>query len=195
MMNRRDVLGTTAAAFGPFGLGEMDSLDVDFEDVEDDPEAMAGKNFNLVLQGNADAVLGAKQDGDRTVVSEWYGSTQGWFQGGYKSQQVTILPSHDHSSQSGDGETQSGDSPVATMRGLMKLTRPEYEVTKTSSYRVALQGVVTSCCAEDFRFEGQFKSVQATGELQGTAIKGTLTSKTDLGWPQKARMRGVQVEK
>ena len=183
------MLRSTAAAAAPLGLG-VDN--VDFDSLEDDLDQMKkkndGKNFNLVLQGSAHPTLvtvndaeGTGDDVARAFVSDHYGKTSGWFSGGYRGQSVGL-------------ELGVLEPPVS-INGILQLTRPDEAIAAASSYQIAFEGVADVCCGHNnHNFEGKFQSIGATGQFAGTSIKGEIASKSQMGWPIKVSLKGIQID-
>lgn len=180
------MLGMTAATFG---LGGMEMNEFDFSELDQKPDMSKGEKFELSLNGISDPELVTKRDksNHKSLIIELYGSTEGWFDGGFKGTLIALekLANLDKPS--------STVGPVS-INGNMKLVRPEYAVQETSEYWIIFSGEITQCCGEgNFQSNFNFKSVRATGEFEGTTIKGTLDSPTDLGFPLNAKMKGVQI--
>ncbi|WP_135826544.1 hypothetical protein [Halorussus ruber] len=169
----------------------------------DDSNGGNGEPVNLVLEGAANGTL-ATTDGDmQALVSTFSGQTKGTFTGSYQGQQVALVY---RSKEGGDKDGHSSDdveaqhgseytTDRAKVMGISTLIVPDHEVGKNSTYKLAMQGWITDCCAKDFNFEGNVKSIDATGRFEGTQIKGKVTSKTDLGYPQRLKVKGKKIDK
>jgi hypothetical protein len=177
----------SAAALSPLGLN-MDEFD--FSELETKPDMSEGKKFELSLDGisTPEHVTKRKKSKHKSLIVELYGSTEGWFNGGFKGTLIAL-------EKLADLDVPSSTVGPISLDGQMKLVRPEYAVQETSEYLIILRGEVTQCCGEgNFKAEINFKSVEATGEFEGTTIKGTFNSPTDLGFPLDGKIKGVQLE-
>lgn len=168
---------------------------MDFDDLETDPSQVDGEPVNLTLQGAAQPTMVTTNEEMQAMVSSYSGRTTGTYEGSYQGQQVALVyRSH------GDGDVDAnheGDYTTdrAKVQGITTFIVPDKAVGQASTYRLVMEGWITDCCAEDFNFEGQIATLDATGRFEGTALQGEVTSDTDLGWPQRLHVKGVQVEK
>lgn len=189
-MFRRDMLSTVAAG----SLGMFSGIDqVDFEalaeDLEDDfSDQDVIQNFSMqgegatkttgsVIDWEADPDCGQNDTPPNAQVFEHAGSLNGWFKGAYKGVNISMQ--------------QDFVSPPL-MQATVELIKPASELAKSSSYYVVWQGLADGG-PSDFSVELPFKSIRATGEFEGTAIKGTFKSKSAPGYPIQFKMEGVQV--
>lgn len=201
-MLRRELLSTGASSIGALGVNESvfeDLSEMEFDGDHEDGHDGRGEPVNLVLEGAANGTLATTDDDMQALVSTFSGQTKGTFKGSYQGQQVALVyRSKGDGHSSDDVEAQHGGGYTtdrAKVMGVSTLIVPDHEVGKNSTYKLAMQGWITDCCAEDFNFEGKVKSIDATGRFEGTQIRGKVTSKTDLGYPQRLKVKGTKVEK
>lgn len=189
---RRELLTNGAGSFGALGFGGSffdAASEFDFDEINTDPEQSEGTPVNLVLQGAAQPTLATRNEDMMTMVSSYSGRTTGTFEGSYQGQQVALVY------QSKDEGEDRFTTDRAKVQGITTFVVPDKAVGQASTYRLIMNGWITDCCADDFQFEGEVATLDATGQFEGTALRGEITSDTDLGWPQRLHVKGVQVEK
>lgn len=177
-MQRRKILEMSAGVLGGKAIG-VDDVDLPDASQGETPDMSSGREFSLTAEGSGDLdmIVPGDKETNRAVLVNLYGKVEGWFEGGLEGRLLGGL----------------GETPIP-FSTEMKLSRPEKTaMAHTSEYYCVLEGVITECCGQSFHAHGNFQSVISTGEFNGTHIKGEVHTDTDIGWPMKASIKGVQL--
>jgi hypothetical protein len=80
------------------------------------------------------------------------------------------------------------------LRGKAELASPNYVLGPNSKYYLIFDGIMESCCSENFRMSGKFETCKATGRFAGTRIVGTWVATGDFGFDNHIVLTGEVTE-
>jgi len=158
------------------------------EDVNDNDdyelkELTVGDKFKIKLGG----VAGAGDDGFFTGIPfsttyshtlETFGGMKGSIKGAHKLKGLLL---------------HSPDLEFPIVRGKIQLASPNYVLGANSKYTLIAEGILESCCSENFKMKGTFNTCMATGRFSGTMLVGTWEATGDFGYDNNIILKGEVV--
>ncbi len=139
-----------------------------------------GDKVHIVLSGVAEAGdegfftgVPFSKSYSHTVMT--FGNMRGSISGAHKIQSLML---------------HSPEFQYPALRGKAELASPNYVLGPNSKYHLIFEGIMESCCSENFRMSGTFETCMASGRFAGTKISGTWVATGDFGFDNHIVLTG-----